>query len=70
MERQPVSSSMMRSVGYDPTSETLEVEFNSGAVWQYREVPQEVYEQLISSDSLGSYFRQLIKDQYPERRVT
>ena len=39
MNRTPVNSSNVSSVGYDPTSLTLEVEFHGGAVYQYFDVP-------------------------------
>ena len=35
MIRQPVSSSNIRSIGYDSMSSTLEIEFHSGGVYQY-----------------------------------
>ena len=44
MDRQSVSSSNIVSVGYDPTSETLEVEFQSGGVYQYYNVGQSTYD--------------------------
>ena len=40
MQRDYVSSSNIVSVGYDPASETLEIEFQSGAVYQYYNVNQ------------------------------
>jgi hypothetical protein len=69
MKRKPVESSMISSVGYDPVSEILEVEFNSGGVFQYGEVSEETYRQLISADSKGGYMRDCIIDQYPYVRV-
>jgi KTSC domain len=67
--RQPVSSSMLRSVGYNVASETLEAEFNDGAVWRYYGVPEFIYLQLINSDSLGGFMRDFIIDQYPEGKI-
>ena len=44
MERQNVESSLAISVGYDPATSTLEIEFKtSGAVWQYYDVPESVF---------------------------
>ena len=65
MRREPVSSSNLRSVGYDPTSATLEIEFNSGGVYQYAGVPAQVQDSLLRSGSLGRYFASQIKDVYP-----
>ncbi len=67
--RQPISSSMIKSLGYDPTTETLEAEFNSGAIWRYHDVPELIYNQLISSGSIGGYMRDFIIDQYPDTKL-
>jgi len=40
MLRMSVSSSNISSVGYDPKTQTLEVEFHNGGVYQYFNVPQ------------------------------
>jgi hypothetical protein len=69
MPRQPVDSSMLASVGYDAATRTLELEFNSGHVWQYFEVPEKVYRQLMASSSHGGYARDLIIDVYRDRRI-
>ncbi len=61
MERTPVSSSNLRSVGYDPNEETLEIEFHSGGTYQYYGVPLQKYEGLMSASSKGSYFDAYIK---------
>jgi hypothetical protein len=39
MDRTPVSSSNLSSVGYDPDEQILEIEFNGGRVYQYYDVP-------------------------------
>jgi hypothetical protein len=70
MERQPVTSSNLRSVGYDPDSRTLEIEFQTGRVWRYAGVPPSVYSTLMAADSKGSYFNSLIRDVYPDIRVS
>jgi hypothetical protein len=46
MEREAVSSSSVASIGYDPESLTLEVEFASGDVYQYFDVPETEYDGL------------------------
>jgi hypothetical protein len=48
MERVPVSSSNLISVGYEPSSEILEVEFKGG-VYQYYNVPQFMHEELMQA---------------------
>jgi hypothetical protein len=64
MERIPVDSSNIASIGYDEGSSTLEVEFNNGAVYQYFDVPLNIYEGLKKADSTGKYLAQHIKGYY------
>lgn len=61
MDRQHVMSSNLRSVGYDPASLTLEIEFHSGGLYQYLNVPSSVYSSLMSAPSKGTYFDYYIK---------
>ncbi len=56
MTRVPVTSSNIRSVGYDESTKTLEIEFNSGGVYQYFDVPSTIHAGLIAASSVGSYF--------------
>lgn len=70
MKRVPVQSSNIASVGYDPASSTLEIEFHSGGVYQYSGVSSEVYEGLMNASSKGSYFHHNIKMAgYPFKRM-
>ena len=39
MIRDPVSSSNIASIGYDSDSETLEIEFTNGSIYQYFNLP-------------------------------
>jgi hypothetical protein len=64
LNRTDVTSSTVASVGYDPGSLTLEVEFTSGAVYQYFDVPETVYRELVTADSLGAYLNHNIKNSY------
>lgn len=69
MDRVPVVSSNIRSVGYDPTSSILEVEFNSGSVYQYLNVPESEYEGLMNAASKGRYLNRNIKGRYEDIKV-
>ncbi|MEH2173027.1 KTSC domain-containing protein [Nostoc sp.] len=60
----PVVSSMAMAVGYDRNEQILQVEFQSGAVYQYLGVDENTWEDLHSSDSIGSFFNQEIKGRY------
>ncbi len=69
MERQLVESSNLASIGYDPETSTLEVEFNNGAIWQYFDVPESVWHEFESSESKGKFFGQEVRGQYSESQV-
>jgi hypothetical protein len=43
---------------------TLELEFTSGDVYQYFDVPVDVYLKLRQSESLGRFFNEQIKEEY------
>ena len=69
MNRQYVQSTDLRSVGYNAVSAVLEIEFNSGGVYQYSNVPVSVYQALINAPSHGKYFHANIKDRYHTTRI-
>jgi hypothetical protein len=64
MERVAVSSSNIASVGHDGASQTLEIEFLNGSIYEYYDVPEDVYQELISASSVGGYFAQRVKNVY------
>ena len=64
MLRQIVESSALRSIGYDEEKMILEAEFKSGKVYQYNEVPMEVFQNLINAESKGKFFNQNITNVY------
>lgn len=64
MERVPVSSSNIESVGYDKDTKTLEVAFHSGSVYQYLNVEPEIYSNMLTASSVGKYFNESVKDVY------
>jgi hypothetical protein len=69
MNRTPVISSNVSSVGYDENDSTLEVQFRDGSVYQYFKVPSQIYTGLINAASVGGFLNDHIKDVYPYRRV-
>lgn len=69
MARQPIDSSSLKSVGYDASAQTLEVEFNHGAVYVYKGVPQDVFEELKAAESKGRFFNSNIRDRYPHTNL-
>ena len=69
MQRIPVSSSNVASIGYDATNLVLEVEFQNGGVYQYFDVPQNAYDELMTASSMGGYLNTVIKQNYRYARV-
>ena len=69
MNRIAVSSTNIRSVGYDLASRTLEVEFHSGGLYQYSDVPETIYQGFMRAASKGSYFHEHIRGRYPDKHV-
>ena len=64
MERTPVDSSNISSIGYDEGSNTLEIEFHSGGIYQYFDVPIGIHQGIMGAGSKGQYFAQHIKGYY------
>jgi hypothetical protein len=69
MDRKKVSSSSIRSVGYDERNRVLEVEFNDGRITQYSGVSAEVHRRLISAPSIVSYFRDNVEESFTAKRL-
>lgn len=69
MERYSVASSNIASIGYDEGSETLEVEFLNGSIYQYYGVPQNMHEQLVQAGSKGMFLNTYIKNAYAYSRI-
>jgi hypothetical protein len=64
MNRIQVVSRNVSSIGYDADRRILEVEFQSGSIYQYSDVPEDEYEGLLNASSKGRYLNTHIKDRY------
>ncbi len=69
MERQPLRSNLIDSIGYDRATAVLEVEFTSGECYRYFLVPPSVHAGLVAADSAGRYFGSHVRDRYRFERV-
>ena len=63
MERTPVTSTNILSVGYDPDQEILEIEFISGPGHPYSGVPDDVNDGILAADSKAKYFHSTVKNE-------
>jgi hypothetical protein len=60
MTRLPLKSSFLAAAGYNPETKVLEVEFKAGRIYQYFDVPPEVYAELIDPEkSAGKTFSRI-----------
>lgn len=69
-KRIAVESNYIRSVGYNSSNQVLEIEFKTGGVSHYIDVPPEVYTDLMNAPSHGRYFNSNIKDIYSYRKLS
>jgi hypothetical protein len=69
MKRIAVESTTLATVGYDDASSILELEFQSGANYQYFGVPAAMHQGLLDAPSKGSYFNQFIRGHFPYRLI-
>ena len=69
MNRDVVASSGVAAIGYDPPTQTLEVEFLKGSVYQYYGVPEHMYQNIMQAPSKGGFLNTYIRDSYPYSRV-
>ncbi len=67
LDRVPVKSSNIKTIGWE--SGTLEIEFHSGGIYQYSDVPAAIYTTMLDAPSKGKYFHKNIKDRYEFRRI-
>ena len=52
--RSPVASSAIETVGYDEDDHVLEIEFRHGGVYEYFDVPETVYRDLVDRPLAGA----------------
>lgn len=69
MKRVSVVSSNLAEVGYDERSQTMEIMFKDGGVYQYFDVPKATYQGLLGASSAGQYFHAHIRGAYRYARA-
>jgi len=69
VERQPVKSRILRSVGYDDSTKILEIEFHTGLIYQYSGVPPKVFADLMHSEEIGKYFSEKVRPRFHTKQV-
>lgn len=69
MEMISVKSSNIEAIGFDEGSETLQVEFKGGSLYQYFDVSEQVFNDFVQAGSKGRFLAQNIKGVYRYTRV-
>ena len=69
MKREPVRSEAIRSIGYDPVRRVQQVQFHSGAVYDYLEVPEDVHLAVMRAESVGEAFSRCVRNAGYEYRL-
>lgn len=59
-----VDSSNIEAVGYDEDTQELHVWFLSGGYYIYRDVPRDIFDQLMYAPSKGSFLNREVKNVY------
>jgi len=65
----PRNSSHIAQAEYDREERSLTITFQSGDVYEYDEVPFDVFLGLQNAASAGQYFHRVIKDRFAYEQV-
>lgn len=65
-----VKSSNVSQVGYDENKKVLRVFFLSGGIYDYLDVPREVFDTVVNAKSVGKTINSVIKSNYEFRKIS
>jgi hypothetical protein len=69
MNRTAIASPGITQVGYEEGSEILEIEFVSGKIYQFYNVPLNLFSQLMDSSHKELYYETHILERFPYKRI-
>ena len=65
-----LQSAALKAISYDDANHALRATFrDSGRTYVYEDVPQELYDALLFADSIGAFFNENIRDQFPAQEA-
>ena len=67
--RQSVHSHVLAAVGYSKRLHALEVEFISGAIYRYSDVPPQLYRDFLSAASKAQFYDANVRGHFPSVHV-
>jgi hypothetical protein len=62
-------SSVIAFMHYDPDRSVLRIGYNSGAVYEYKDVPDQVYNKMKNAFSKGEFLNREIKPKYKFEKI-
>ena len=62
-------SSVVAAIKYDPVSAILRITYVSGIIYDYKEVPVRIYEEMKRAESKGKYLNEHIKGNYDFEKI-
>ena len=65
MQYWDVDSSAFDRVGYSERTHTLDVQFDNSGWYRYTNISPSLFNEFINSESLGGFYNDYIKGQYP-----
>ena len=64
-----IASSNLKSAKFDTVGESLVVEFNNGAIYEYESVPWTVFTKFRMAESQGKFFNTEIGKKYKYKKI-
>lgn len=65
-----ITSSNLKSASYDTESEVMNVTFNSGSIYEYNNVPWNIFTKFRMAESQGKFFNEHISRNYKYNKVS
>lgn len=63
-------STVIANMTYDEVTSTLRIKFVSGLVYDYKNVPVEIYQAMKTSGSKGIYLNRYVKGNYKFKKIS
>jgi len=64
-----IKSTNIKSIGYNATARTLQIQFKQGSAYNYIGVEPEVFQQFLTSKSAGKFFHSNIRNKYIGKKI-
>jgi hypothetical protein len=68
-EMQGVDSSSIEAVGYDSENREIYIRFLDGRTYAYSDADKSTFDELLSANSVGSYFNRVIRPNFACRQL-